>query len=108
MVENIYPHDRIDITIIDAMFLLHVLLNVSAIFGEIHVACVIISKLCDLSVLIDLVCDTYYTPSVNDVGHTRRGDVEETYIITGPQQRRPRYWQRALRSSTMIIQNCVH
>ena len=88
------------------MFLLHVLLNVSAIFGEI--ACVIISKLCDLSVLIDLVCDTYHTPSLKDVEHTRRGDVEETYIITGPQQRRPRYWQRALRSSSMIIQNCVH
>ena len=28
MVENIDPTDRIDITIVDAMFLLHMLLNV--------------------------------------------------------------------------------
>ena len=106
MVENIDPNDRIDIKIVDVMFFLHVLINASAIFGEI--ARVILSKLYDLSVWIDLVCDTYHTPSVKDVEHIRRGDVEETYIITGPQQKRPRYWQRALRSSSMIIQNCVH
>ena len=53
MIKNIDPNDMIDITIVDAMFLLHVLLNVSAIFGEI--ARVILSKLCDLSVLVDLV-----------------------------------------------------
>ena len=79
MVENIYPNDRIDITIIDAMFLLHVLLNVSAILGEI--ACVILSKLCDLSVLIDLVCDTYHTPSVQDVEHTRRGKAKKITLM---------------------------
>ena len=64
-----------------------------------------LSKLYDISVLVDLVCDTYQTPSVKDVEHTRRGDVEATYIITGPQQKRPRDWQKALGSSSMIIQN---
>ena len=73
MVENIDPNDRIDITIIDAMFFSHVLLNVSAIFGEI--ACVILSKLYDLYVLVELACDAYHTPSVKDVEHIRRGEV---------------------------------
>ena len=102
MVENIYPNDRIYITIVDAMFFSHVLLNVPATFGEI--ARVILSKLYDLYVRVDLACDTYHTPSVKDVEHTRRGEVEEIYIITGPQQKRSRYWQRASRSSSMIIQ----
>ena len=94
MVENNDPNDRIDITIVGAMFLLHMLPNVPATFGEI--ARVILSKLCDLSVRVDLVGDTYHTPSVKDVEHTRRGDVEATYIITGPQQKHPRDWQKAL------------
>ena len=44
-----------------------------------EIACVILSKIYDISVLVDLVCDTY-TPSVKDVEHTGRGEVEETYI----------------------------
>ena len=42
MVENIDPTDRIDITVVDAMFLLHMLINVPATFGEI--ARVILSR----------------------------------------------------------------
>ena len=57
---------------------LHMLPNVPATFGEI--ARVIISKLCDISVRVDLVGDTYHTPSVKDVEHTRRGDVEATNL----------------------------
>ena len=87
----------LDITIVDAMFFFHTLLNLPRTYGEL--AELILSKLCKMSPRVDLVFDTYCTPSVKDVEHGRRSADDCMYTITGPEQKRPQDWQKALRSA---------
>ncbi len=49
---------------------------------------------------VHLVCDTYASPSIKDAERDRRGPEDMVYTITGTDQRRPKEWQKALRSST--------
>jgi hypothetical protein len=51
-----------------------------------------------MSTRVDFVCDTYRTPSIKDIERERRGSEESSYLITGPQQSRPKDWQHALQS----------
>ena len=88
----------VDVTIVDAMFLLHTLLNLPNTYGEI--AKTLMAKLCEMSKRVDLVFDMYVTPSVKDSEHERRLADDVTYTITGPGQRRPKDWQKALRSAS--------
>jgi len=53
-----------------------------------------------MSFCIDLICDTYLTPSIKDAEHAHRSDNEAVFTITGPKQKRPKDWQKALRSSS--------
>ena len=68
MVESEKPGD-IDVTLVDAMFLLHTLLNLPPTFGG--VAEVILRRLCEMSPRTDLVCDTYITPSIKEAERNR-------------------------------------
>jgi len=95
MVESEKPGD-IDVTLVDAMFLLHTLLNLPPTFGG--VAEVILRRLCEMSPRTDLVCDTYITPSIKEAERNRRGSEEMTFAVTGPEQKRPQNWQTALQS----------
>ena len=91
------PVDPIDITLVDGMFLLHSLQNLPGTFGEI--ASLILLILCRLSTRVDMICDVYRTPSIKDLEHCVRSADDAAYSITGRDQRRPKEWQKALRSA---------
>ena len=97
MIADHNPPTTLDITIVDAMFFFHTLLNLPRTYGEL--AELILNKLCKMSPRVDLVFDTYCTPSVKDVEHGRRSADDCMYTITGPEQKRPKDWQKALRSA---------
>ena len=96
MVDSTNPTSAVDITIVDAMFLLHTVQNLPNTYGEI--AQLLMAKLCEYSSRVDIVFDTYLTPSIKDVEHERRSADDAVYTITGPGQKRPKDWQKALRS----------
>ena len=98
MVRTTDPTGDVQVTIVDAGFLLHALLDVPATFGEI--ANLILSKLCAMSSRVDLVCDTYLFPSIKDTERGRRVNNETSYTITGPLQRSPKNWMKALHSGS--------
>ena len=98
MVESTPPSEGVDVTLVDAMFVLHTMVNLPITFGEI--AHLLSQKLCEMSPRVDFICDSYLTPSIKDAEHTRRGENEAVFTITGPQQKRPKDWQKALRSAS--------
>ena len=87
MVQTTDPTGDVQVTIVNAGFLLHALLDVPATFGEI--ASLILCKLCALSSRVDLVCDTYQSPSIKDIERGCRVNNETSYTITGPLQKKP-------------------
>ena len=91
-----YPSKKKLILLEMCRFLLHALLDVPATFGEI--ASLILSKLCAMSSRVDLVCDTYQSPSIKDTARGRRGNNETSYTIIGPLQRSPKNCMKALHS----------
>ena len=97
MCESVGP-DHIDVTIVDAVFLLHTLQSIPPTFGA--VAHMLMQILCGMSERIDLVCDSYNTPSIKDTEHARRSSDEAIFSITGSKQKRPKDWQVALRSAS--------
>jgi len=109
MVQTTDPTGDVQVTIVNAGFLLHALLDVPATFGEI--ASLIMCKLCALSSRVDLVCDTYQSPSIKDIERGCRGNNETSYTITGPLQRSPKNWMKALQSGsfkTSFFQFLMH
>ena len=52
-----------------------------------------------MSERVDVICDIYGSPTVKDIEHARRSD-ETSYTITGPEQQRPKDWQKALLSAS--------
>ena len=106
MVESTTPTSKVDITIVDAMFLLHTIQDLPITYGEI--ASLLMVKLCGYSCRVDIVFDTYLDPSVKDVEHERRcgGAGDADYTITGPSQKRPKDWKKALRSITFKTALC--
>jgi hypothetical protein len=59
-----------------------------------------------MSKRVDLVFDMYITPSIKDAEHDRRYADDAMYTITGPEQRRPKDWQKALRSASFKTAFC--
>ena len=97
----------VDVTLVDAMFQLHALMNLPSTFGE--VALSLLHILCQMSRRVDFICDTYQTPSIKDAERTLRKETDHTetvYIITGPQQTRPKDWQEALKLSSFKTSLC--
>ena len=85
-----------DIVIVDAMLFIHTLQDPPNTYGKL--AKEILHKLCCLAPKVQFVCDAYKTPSLKEEERNRRGDTEITYSITGPDQKRPKDWQKTLRS----------
>ena len=90
------PPDNIDVVLVDAVFLLHILLNLPLSFGEI--ASLLRSKLCEMAPQVHLIGDSYLSLSRKDAEHQRHGSDEAVFGVTGSEQRRPKDWQKALRS----------
>ena len=97
MVKSDVP-DQIDVTVVDAMFFLHTIQNPPESYGK--MASHVLQRLCDMSERTDFVCDTYKDPSLKEPERNRRGAAELTFSITGPDQKRPRDWQQALKSAS--------
>ena len=92
MITSTAPSQKVNITLVDGMFALHILQNLSNTFRE--VSRVILCKLCEISERVDMLCDrpTYGSHSVKGVEHTRRSD-KTSHTITRPEQQRPKDWQ---------------
>ena len=91
-------NNQADVTLVDAMFHLHILQDIPETYGEI--AKRFLRELCNnKSKRTYFICDNYISPSIKDVEHSNRSaDDEATYCITGPDQRRPSDWTKALQS----------
>ena len=87
---------HVSVTVVDAMFYLHCLVDAPLTYGEI--ASRLLHQLCSLSERVDLVTDCYTSPSLKDVERERRGLNETIYNINGPDQKRPIEWQKSLQS----------
>ena len=98
-VESGRPPSR-DACAIDAMFLIQSLVDVPATFGGI--AKVILARLLEFAPRVDFVCDSYKSPSIKDIEHSRRGSdgTHTEFIISGPEQKRTKDFNAALNSPT--------
>jgi hypothetical protein len=90
---------RVDCTIIDAMFFLHLQFDLSTTFGEISQY--LFKKICQTkSDTIHFVFDKTVSPSIKDCERDKRMTNGRTslYHIAGPGQKRPSSWMEALRN----------
>ena len=88
--------ESIETVIVDAMFFLHTQVDLPVTYGK--VAETLLEKLVCLAPRVDFVCDKYTTPSIKGIERDRRGSEDTHFTITGPDQTRPRDWQKSLRS----------
>ena len=88
---------KIDVTVIDAMFFLHLLHDPPPTFGG--VASHVLRQVCrQKGSEIHLVFDKTMSPSIKDAERCKRSDNRNTiYQITGADQKRPTNWLQALR-----------
>lgn len=86
----------VDVTLVDAKFMLNTLQNVPRTMGEISKQ--ILQILCNMSAEVHFICDTYVVPLIKGIERTRRGSDDDHFSVTGPDQRRPNDWQHALQS----------
>ena len=89
--------DKVDVTLVDAMFVLHTMQNLPTTFGAI--SCMLLKQLCKMSVRVDFVCDSYVTPSIKEVERNRR--CQEDTCFAGPDQKRQKDWQHALQPNLL-------
>lgn len=90
--------------IIDGQFLLHILPpNLPTTYGglarSILIQTVVLSKK-----EVHLVFDDYPQPSLKDTERGRRGIDEREFVITGPEQKRPKDMDKALKSKSFKTQ----
>ena len=78
------------------MFFLHSQVLPPITYGKI--AEDLLEKLVRMAPRVDFVCDSYISPSLKDIERIRRGNSEQIFSITGPEQTRPRDWQKSLKS----------
>ena len=75
------------------MFLLHLHKNPPASFGAI--ARQLLKQICSMSERVDFVCDRHIA-TIKDLERNRRGSSDASFKITGPEQTRPKDWEKAL------------
>ena len=85
----------VDVYVIDAMFFLRTLPELPSTFGGI--AKIILQTAWAFAKEVHIVCDTYPEgPSIKCFKREERGNYQAAYQITGPSQRRPTDFHRAL------------
>ena len=94
------PPSSVDVTIIDAMFFLHLHTNLPSSFHG--VAHYLLARICECAgSTIYFVADKWISPSIKDLEREKRATSSEfIYSINGPVQKRPGNWLSALRSNT--------
>ena len=80
------------------MFLVLSLVDLPPTFDGI--AKVILSCLVRHEIRVDFVCDTYNHPSIKHITREDRGSVEGEVKVSGPEQRRPKDFNTALKSES--------
>ncbi len=95
-VDDSTPPSDVDVTLVDAMFMLHIMQNVPPTYGGL--GSMILNQLCTMSNTVHFVCDTYVTPSLKTSERDRRGAQDMSFAVTGTDQKRPKDWQHALQS----------
>ena len=93
--------DRIDVTIIDAMFFLHLYSNLPLTFGG--VAGYLLARILEVDgEVVHFIFDKWKSPSIKDSERDSRLTATESipYEIKGANQKRPISWLSALRNST--------
>lgn len=97
-----YPQDKIDCTIIDGFFFLHLLGDLPLTFGRL--ALHILKKICNsTSKRIDIIFDKIISPSIKDCERDRRAgsaDRNVSFTISGEEQKRPNDFLKALRNDS--------
>jgi len=104
ILENkVAKHDsptQVKTTVIDGNFLLHCLPpNLPPTYGGLS-RVLLHMVLSNHSKRVDIVFDTYEEPSIKGSEHDRRGAEGSVFVITGPEQVRPRSIEKALKSSS--------
>ena len=99
-VENPMVVSTVDACVIDGNFILHAMPpNLPGTYGGLaRMLLIQISSLCPRR--IDIVFDTYKTPSIKDLERGSRGAQDTVYKITGPEQARPKKMSDALKSAS--------
>lgn len=95
-------HFSIDVHIFDGFLLLHLFVDLPLTFGKI--AFHVLRKICQTKAKrVDLVFDTFVTPSIKDIERDRRSnsDRDVPFSITGPNKKRPSYFIKALRNDSL-------
>jgi len=93
------PPNSIDVTVLDAMFILHLQSNLPETFGG--VARYLLKYIVgNAGNEVHFVTDKWITPSIKDCERDKRGSSSLSYQINGANQKRPSNWLQALRNST--------
>ena len=93
------PPEYIDVTILDAMLVLHLQSNLPETFGGVARQLLkFITRNNSNEVLF--VTDKWITPSIIDIEREKRSARSFFYQINGPEQKRPSNWLLALQNST--------
>ena len=93
--------EYINVIIVNGKFFLHLFIDLLSTMCQ--TATVILKKICSSYNLdtIHLIFDKVVTPSIKDLEHKLRNSVDdEEYIVTGPEQKRPRNWINVLHNSS--------
>ena len=81
---DVTPPSHIDLCIVDAMFLIHTLMELPSTYGGL--AEMILNMLCKMAKTVHFVCDSYVYPSIKDIERKNRDadDVAAPIMISGP------------------------
>ncbi len=95
---NTKEPDEIDVSVIDAGFMIRSQVDLSATYGGVTKA--VLTRIMNQGQCIDFVCDTYSeSPWIKDLEHSARGCNESSFTVTGPEQKRPKEFQVLLDSA---------
>ena len=93
------PPDQVDITVVDAMFFLHIHTNLPPTFSG--VAKFILQRLCELDGnTLHFVSDKWVKPSIKDSERLSRSKSSVVFNIQGPAQKTPANWQYCLKNDS--------
>ena len=95
------PPSSVDVTIVDAMFFMHLQVNLPGNFDGVA-RCILaqLTKFQSKVIHIHFVSDKWISPSIKDDAHEGRSEVTSSYCIKGPGQKRPNNWQETLKNTT--------
>ena len=92
------PPSSVDVTIVDAMFFMHLQVNLPGSFDE--VARCFLAQLTKFQrKVIHFVSVKWISPSIKDDAREGRSEVTSSYCIKGPGQKRRNNWQETLKNT---------